>query len=193
MDRHLLPDEIDLLLDGEVGFGTAPLTAHVRRCEHCQGELRQAQALVSALEHLPYLAPSPVFAERVMTRVQVFVPWHVALLDWAHGWVPRTRPAMAAAGVAFAFAAAVMTIAVVWMIARFDAVVFALGLGLSRARDLVLSAVGDAVGSLFGEPVLTALRDSGPMGVTLAMLTLLLMAALAAGALRLLAAGARRR
>lgn len=193
MDRHLLPEEIDQLLDGEVGFGTVPLSGHVRRCEHCRGELQQARALVAALEHLPYLTPAPLFAERIMARVQVFVPWHVALVDWARGWVPRTRPAMATAGVASAFAAAVLTLGLVWMIARFDAVIFALGLGLSRAREVVLSAVGDVVGSLFGEPVLLALRDSGPAGVTLALFLLLLMAAIAAGALRLLAAGARRR
>ena len=35
MNRHLLPDEIDLLVDGEAGFGGAPLKAHVRGCAEC--------------------------------------------------------------------------------------------------------------------------------------------------------------
>ena len=34
--RHLRPDEIDLLLDGEDGFGVAPLRAHVESCSSCQ-------------------------------------------------------------------------------------------------------------------------------------------------------------
>ncbi len=39
MNRHLLPEEIDLLIDGEAGFGVAPLKAHLRQCPECQSEL----------------------------------------------------------------------------------------------------------------------------------------------------------
>ena len=88
MDRHLLPEEIDLLLDGEVGFGTAPLKAHARSCAECRAELEDARAVVRELEHLPHLSPSPLFTERIMAHVQVFVPWHVALLDTARQWMP---------------------------------------------------------------------------------------------------------
>lgn len=193
MDRHLLPEEIDLLLDGEVGFGTAPLKAHVRRCEQCRAEFDDARALVRELEHLPYLAPSPLFAQQVMGRVQVFVPWYAALINWARGWVPKSRPALAAAGVSFAIVAAALTIGMIWVASRFDAVVFALGMGVTRAREIVLASIGQVASELFGEPVMAALRESGTLGLTLAMLTLLLMTAVAAGALRLLAAGANRR
>ncbi len=193
MDRHLLPEEIDLLLDGEVGFGTAPLKAHVRSCEHCRAEFEDARALVGKLERLPYLTPSPLFAERVMARVQVFVPWHFALIDWARAWMPRSRPALAAASVSFAIIAAAITIGMIWVASRFDAVVFALGMGVARARELVLATIGRVAGELFGEPVLAALRDGGTVGITVAMLALLLMTVVAAGALRLLAAGAHRR
>lgn len=192
MDRHLLPEEIDQLLDGEVGFGTAPLKAHIRQCEPCRAEVQQARALVSALEHLPHLAPAPLFAERVMARVQVFVPWQVALLDWARGLAPRSRPAMAAAGVTFALSATVITVGVLWMIARFDAVVFAAGLGLTRAREAVLSGAGQLIRDLFGEPALAALQGGGTVGLAIALAALLLMTVAAAGALRLLAAGVRR-
>ncbi|HMI58475.1 MAG TPA: hypothetical protein VK511_10530, partial [Gemmatimonadaceae bacterium] len=91
MERHLLPEEIDLLLDGEVGFGTPPLKAHVRSCTVCSKELEGARALVRQLEHLPHIAPSPLFASRVMSRVQLFVPWHVALLDSVRGLIPQSR------------------------------------------------------------------------------------------------------
>jgi hypothetical protein len=193
VDRHLLPEEIDLLLDSEVGFGTAPLKAHARKCEQCRAELEQAKALVAALEHLPYLSPSPMFAQRVMGRVQVFVPWQVALLDWARGWVPRTRPAMAAASVALAMVATVLTVGLLWVVARFEVVVFALGMGLTRAREILLASVGQVVRDLFGEPVLLALQEGGAATFMLALTAFLLMALAAAGTLRLLAAGVRRR
>ena len=50
--RHLLPNEIDLLLDGEVGFGVAPLRAHVDGCEDCQARLARSRKVVDALEDL---------------------------------------------------------------------------------------------------------------------------------------------
>ena len=50
MNRHLLPEEIDQLLDGEVGFGTTPLKQHVRTCAECRAELDSARVLVSQLE-----------------------------------------------------------------------------------------------------------------------------------------------
>ena len=53
--RHLLPNEIDLLLDGEVGFGVAPLQAHVAACEDCQARLARSRKVVHALEDLPRL------------------------------------------------------------------------------------------------------------------------------------------
>ena len=40
--RHLHPNEIDLLLDGEVGFGVAPLRAHVEGCAECRAKLDDA-------------------------------------------------------------------------------------------------------------------------------------------------------
>ena len=41
--RHLLPAEIDLLLDEEVGFGVSPLRAHVQACADCRAR-QSAQA-----------------------------------------------------------------------------------------------------------------------------------------------------
>ena len=91
--RHLLPDEIDQLLDGEAGFGVAPLLAHVENCPTCRADLAEARQVVSALERMPHFAPSPLFRDRVMTQVQVFEPWHVSALDTAKRWLPASRPA----------------------------------------------------------------------------------------------------
>ncbi|HZF68630.1 MAG TPA: hypothetical protein VEZ47_11365, partial [Gemmatirosa sp.] len=99
MDRHLLPHEFDVLLDGDSGFGLGPLRAHVRDCAECRAEFEEAQAVLAELDRLPHLAPTPGFADRVMTEVQVFEPWHVALADTVRGFVP-TSPAMRAVAAA---------------------------------------------------------------------------------------------
>ncbi|HEY9480323.1 MAG TPA: hypothetical protein VIP79_09540, partial [Gemmatimonadaceae bacterium] len=91
MNRHLLPEEIDQLLDGEVGFGTAPLKQHVRTCSECRAELDSARALVNRLEQLPRFAVPSRFTDEVMSRVQVFVPWHVALADSFRALAPTQR------------------------------------------------------------------------------------------------------
>ncbi len=193
MNRHLLPDEIDLLLDGEVGFGTAPLKSHVRQCAACRAELEQARTLVSELEHLPHLAPSPAFTSRVMSRVQVFVPWHVALLDTVRGLVPRSRPVRVLAGTVASVVAVALTVVSVWLLASLDTVVFATGLLLDRARDAILSALAAAVAASFGEPALQALRSNGVLGLVAVAAVLLAAAVIAAGALRAIAVSPRRR
>ena len=60
--RHLLPEEIDLLVDNEEGFGVAPLKAHIEQCERCRLEVESERLVVAELEQLPHLAPSPLFA-----------------------------------------------------------------------------------------------------------------------------------
>ena len=193
MDRHLLPEEIDLLLDGEVGFGTAPLKAHVRSCAECRAELEDARAVVRELEHLPHLSPAPLFTERVMAHVQVFVPWHVTLLDTARGWMPQSRAGRALAGAGIGSFGVVLTAAAVWLITQLDTVIFAVDLALDRARTGVFGVFSDAVGALFGDAALQLVRSSGGAGLGAALALLLLTAALAARALRAVAAGARAR
>ena len=96
--RHLLPNEIDLLLDGDAGFGLTPLRAHVRQCEQCRAEVEAAQEVFALLGEMPHFAPDPGFAGRVMSQVQVFEPWHVTLRDTVLGLVPRSRPMRVLAG-----------------------------------------------------------------------------------------------
>src|SRR4051812_10035276 len=110
--RHLLPDEIDLLLDDEVGFGVAPLKAHIRDCADCRTKVEDARTVVDALEDLPHFAPSHRFSDRVMSQVPVFVPWHVAARDSALQWLPRSRPARLAVAAMATSAASVLTVAI---------------------------------------------------------------------------------
>ncbi|HEX6536919.1 MAG TPA: hypothetical protein VF041_20205 [Gemmatimonadaceae bacterium] len=193
MDRHLLPEEIDQLLDGEVGFGTAPLKAHARACAACRAELESARLLVRELEHLPRFAPAIGFADRVMAHVQVFVPWHVALLDTVRGWLPRTRAGRAMAWAGLGSAALVLTVISLWLITRLDTVVFAVDMGLARVRAASFGVLAGAASTLFGDGTVQALRAGGAAGVMLALFILVLSAAVAARALRAIVAGARRR
>jgi hypothetical protein len=184
VDRHLLPAEIDLLLDGEIGFGTTPLKAHVRRCQECRAELESARSLVRTLEHLPHYAPAPAFAQHVMARVQLYVPWYVALLDFLRRFVPSSRPARLAVGSLALTMFALITVASVWMVTRLDALVFAVDLGLLRIREWGSAAIAAAISSAFGEPVVSVLQAAGWLGMTAALLFLFLSAAGAATLVR---------
>ncbi|MEP7085736.1 MAG: hypothetical protein ABI884_00255 [Gemmatimonadota bacterium] len=192
MERHLLPEEIDLLLDGEVGFGTPPLKAHVRSCAVCTKELEGARALVRQLEHLPHIAPSPLFAVRVMERVQLFVPWHVTLLDSVRGLIPQSRALRFAAAGMFASIAIVFTVVSAWVFTRIDAVMFTADLVLERVRNAALGALGSGISALFGEAA-RPLLAGGAMGLVLAALLLVVTGAAAATMIRVAAVRARGR
>lgn len=170
MERHLLPNEIDLLLDGEVGFGTSPLKAHVRRCAECRAELEEARALVHELEHLPRHAPSPLFADAVLARVQVYVPWYVALLDTVRGLVPRSRPARVLATASAMSVLAVVSLVTLWLVSEVDTVVFALDIGLERARVAAGSWLTQTLTAAMGEPTYVAIRAAGWIGIVGALL-----------------------
>lgn len=190
--RHLLPDEIDQLLDGEAGFGVAPLQAHVESCAACRAELAEARQVVSALERLPHLATSPLFADRVMSQVQVFEPWHVAALDSVKQWIPASRSARLVGIGATGVFALLVSMAAVWTAVRLDAFLFFFDLAGQRARAGLFDAVGSAIANMFGDAAVTALRAGGitaAVGIT----GFLAFVVLAAVGLRAIFATARRR
>jgi hypothetical protein len=168
-DRHLRPDEIELLLDGEEGFGVAPLRAHAHSCVECQAELESARELMFALDTLPDFAPSAAFADRVMSQVQVFEPWHVAATRAVGQFVPATRPARLAAGLGAAVTAGLATAGATWAVARADMGFVLAQLGLESFREQVVAAGSDLLTTVVGQPGLEALRDSSPDVMALAL------------------------
>jgi hypothetical protein len=190
--RHLLPNEIDLLLDGDVGFGMAPLRAHAATCERCSAELESARSVIESLDHLPHFSPSPLFAERVMARTQIFQPWHVAALDSAKRFVPASAPARVLVGVAASSMAVMLTALSIFLVSQLDAMLFVGQLLLLRGRDTVIAAMDGIAGSLLGDAALTALRASGTTGLMIALVAVLVSGALAAGGLRAAIAASRR-
>ncbi len=191
--RHLLPDEIDLLLDGEVGFGVTPLKTHARRCAQCRAELERARAVMEALDHLPHFPPSPLFATRVMAQVHVFEPWQVSALDAARRWIPRSRPVRVLAGAMAMSLALVLSAASVWLALRLDALLFFSGVVYDNARTSVLQGLSSAGMTLFGQPAWSMLQANGVIGLVVVATAALATIGIAAYGLRALAVVSRRR
>ena len=168
--RHLLPNKIDLLVDGEAGFGVAPLRAHVAECDECRARLDDARIVVDALEDLPHFAPDSRLADRVMAQVPVFVPAHVAARDSVTRWLPQSGPARAAAAIVGTSIAGLLTVAMVWLASRGDAAIFATSLFADRVQSLVMGTARDLAFSLLGESAVSAIQASGMLGVTLLVL-----------------------
>jgi hypothetical protein len=184
--RHLLPDEIDQLLDGETGFGIAPLEAHVRECEQCRAELESERQLVEAVEGLPRLAPSPLFADRVMAEVHVYEPWDVAVRDAAAGWVqrlvPQSQPLRILAGASALTVGLALSVVCVWLGAHMEGVFFFGSLARARLRDTLIEQLGAAVSVLFGTRAVDTLGTAPPLmllGLVGAFAVLVLLAGLA--------------
>ena len=191
--RHLLPNEIDLLVDGEVGFGVAPLRAHLRECAECEAKVDEAREVAIALEELPHLAPSTLFSERVMSQVQVFEPWHVAARDSLARLVPRSTPARAATVVFGSGAAIVLASLSVWIAGRLDILAFLSGTAVQRGREVITSLVEGVIGTAFGPAALSFVRGTGSVGLIIATLALGGAAGIAVMGVRRLATASSRR
>lgn len=191
-DRHLRPDEIELLLDGEEGFGVAPLRAHVRTCTSCHSELEKARELMIALDALPDFSPSFDFSDRVMSQVQVFEPWHAAALSSARQFVPASKPARVAAGVGAALSAGVLTASATWAVARADIALLLAQVGLERFRDQLGAASADVMATVLGQPGLAALQQGSAGVAALAVGSFVAVVGLGVVGLRALAGASRR-
>jgi hypothetical protein len=195
--RHLLPDEIDQLLDGEVGFGVAPLQAHLGECDQCRAAYEEEREVVEALEHLPRLAPSPNFASQVMAQVQIYEPWHVAARDAAMAWIrplaPRSQPVRLALGGAALSLAALVSLAAVWLVAHADATLFFAGLVRTTFVRGLATTGAVVVQALLGRSAIQAIGEN-TTAIIVASISLYIVVFLAAAfALRAAAVSRRRR
>jgi hypothetical protein len=190
--RHLLPNEIDLLLDGEVGFGVAPLRAHVDVCEDCQARLARSRKIVDALEDLPRFAPTIRFADRVMAQVQIVEPWHVAMLDTAQRFVPRSTSMRTLMTATASVVALALTSGAVWLALHADITLYSFNLAAGRARTALMDGAASVIGTAFGQSGLDALRSSGLRGLALGAGVMVVAVGGAAFGLRALALSSRR-
>jgi hypothetical protein len=189
LDRHLRPDEIDLLLDTEVGFGVPPLWAHVLDCPPCQAALERAQELLLAVEDLPHFTPAADFADRVMRQVQVFEPWHVAARDTVRRILPASRPAQVAVGVGLAASALVLLSGARWVVGNADVGLLLANVGVEQARASTAAAAAELLLAMVGESGYTAWVAGGSMVVLAAGAGFVAVASAMVAALRALTAG----
>ncbi|MGI8423022.1 MAG: hypothetical protein ACR2NO_02705 [Chloroflexota bacterium] len=120
---------------------------------------------MAQIEHLPHLAPSPLFAEKVMLRVNVFEPWYVAAANSARALMPRHRPVRIALGVAALTSCFTLTTMALWIASRFDSAVLLAGM----AYDSAASAALGMLTAVVGPRTVAALETGGTsMVVTLA-------------------------
>jgi len=170
-----------------------PLKAHLAQCPGCRAEFEAQQEIVRSLEGLPHIAPSARFADKVMTQVQVFEPWHVTLRDTIRRAVPRSQAGRALVFGTGGVMAITMTLLTVWLAHRADAVLFLGALVGQRLREAVTGGVQDAVVATVGHGAASAVSSSGLVGVAIA-LTVLAGAVLGtAFGLKTLASSARSR
>ena len=191
--RHLLPDEIDQLLDDELGFGMAPLKAHLSECEECRGRYEDARAVTDLIDKLPHLVPSHRFAENVMSKVEVFVPWHVAARDSIASWLPAAGRSRQVAAFAAAGVVGVLSLITIALATQSDLLVFTADVLADRTRDLVVGSVGNVVVGVFGAQAFDAVARYGTLGFVAVGGLMLLGAGGALASLRALAATASRR
>jgi hypothetical protein len=166
--RHLLPNEIDLLLDEDSGFGVQPLREHVRSCSDCRARLSEAQEVVAGLDEIPLFSPRMGLADRVMVQVPVFVPWHVAARDAVTRLVPTSPVARALAAGLVAVVGSLLTGLTLWIATRGDMLAVFSGLIGEQARDTVTEAASGALVALFGPQVISAVQQVGPIGIAMA-------------------------
>jgi hypothetical protein len=191
--RHLLPDEIDLLLDHEVGFGVAPLAAHVRECDQCRARVDDERRVLASLEASPHFAPSHTFADAIMSQVPVFVPWHVTARDTLARWLPQSKPARLAVGVLATSAASILTAAILWVATQTDVLAFASGAASDELRSLLMSGARALLAVVFGDQVSAMIQAMGSTAMGVALAGLGLVAAGSIAGLRALALASSRR
>jgi anti-sigma factor RsiW len=190
--RHLHPNEIDLLLDGEVGFGVAPLRAHIDECLSCRRRFERGRVIVDALERLPHVVPNARFADRVMADVQIVEPWYVAAIEFAKQLVPRSRPMRWVTAATASVLAVAMSVSAVWLVIRADAALYVFNLVADRGRAALVSVAGVFIGDTFGQAGLDALRSGSMVEVAIGAGVLLAAVGGATFGFRALTAAARR-
>lgn len=191
--RHLLPDEIDLLLDDEVGFGVTPLKTHLRDCEECRVRVESARFAVDVLEDMAHFAPSHTFADRVMSQVPVFVPWHVTAMDTAKQWLPRSSSARLAVGALATSAASMLTVGMLWLGSQTDVVALATGVAGDQVRGLAYTASRELLSAVFGDQMFAIIQSTGRFGIAASLIGLATAAAGTVAGLRAIANASSRR
>lgn len=191
--RHLLSNEIDLLLDGEAGFGVAQLRAHVDECTDCRSRLDEARVVADALECLPHLAPRSGFADRVLSRVQIVEPWHVAALNSVKRFVPESRPLRVVAMATVGLTSVAISAGAVWIALSANITIGSATVVTGRMRTALVALAQQGLEAVLGASAAQALQASGSVAMAAAAVAVLAAVGAAAFGFRALASASRQR
>lgn len=172
--RHLLPNEIDLLVDGNAGFGVAPLRAHLAECDDCRARYDELRIVADAVEAMPHFTPQLRFADAVMSNVQIVEPWHVALTESAKRLVPASTPMRLLAGAGAGIAAVAVSGSAAWLAFRGDLAGWVVNLFIDRTRQGIVTGAGEVAATALGADAAATLASGGlpVLAVTTAVLAL---------------------
>jgi hypothetical protein len=191
--RHLLPDDFERILDGDLGEETEGLREHLDQCAECRAEFAARSEVTLALEQLPHHSPAPLFAYRVMSQVQVFEPWHVTLRDTVRHWVPTSPAARWFAGAGALGVAMLLTLAGVWAALNSESAWLFAEVAVKRVRAGVFAGLRGVLESAFGPEALRVVEGLGAVGVALVVSAIVATALVAAIGFRAAATASRRR
>lgn len=189
--RHLLPNEIDLLVDGDAGFGVAPLRAHLGECDDCRVRYDELRAVADAVEAVPHFTPNLRFADGVMAKVQVVEPWHVAMTETAARLVPTSTSMRVLAGVGAGAVALVVSGSAAVLAFRGDLAGWVVNLFIDRTRQTLVTGAGEVAAGALGADATTTLASGGLATLAITSAVLALAAIGAVLGFRRLAATAR--
>lgn len=153
---HLSADDIDAWL----ARALAPAALeHLERCAECRERVRAEAVLVTRLQQLTRLAPSPGFADRVMAQVRVPDPFALRRLRAARGRLFASRRSLAVAATLALVLLGSMAGSIVWSLANPD-VLPAIGRSLAaEAGQWFWLGLRGLVSNLIEQPWYGGLRD----------------------------------
>lgn len=189
--RHLLPNEIDLLVDGDAGFGMAPLRAHLAECADCRARYEELRVVAEAVDALPHYTPALRFADGIMANVQIVEPWHVALVESAKRLVPSSTPMRVVAGIGAGIAAVTVSGSAAWLAFRGDLAGWVVNLFVDRTRETLVSGATEVASNALGAGATGTLAAGGRFTLAVAGAVLTVTAIGAILGFRRLAATAR--
>lgn len=106
---HPTRDHLEAFCGGTLAEAErAAVGSHVDHCSECRAEVEDWRAVYTALAALPRFAPRADFADRVMARVRIPVPWHARAGALVVRSVPQTTRG-------WALATAVLSVPVIFV------------------------------------------------------------------------------
>ena len=180
--RHLLPNEIDLLVDGSFSAANAPLRAHLVECDDCRKRVDELRIVSEAVEAVPHFVPKLRFADSVMAGVQVSEPWHLTVSQSAKQLIPTSRPLRLLAGVGASVGAVAISGGAAWLAFRGDRAGWVMDLFVDRGRRGIVNGAREVAAGALGTDAATTLVAGGlpTLAITAAVLaTTMILAILA--------------